>query len=502
MAMSESAVVRELNRLKQKVDRIERGQRYAHGGSIENSALEVRDDGGSLRAIVGQQADGTTGINVTNGPTPPVPSDPTVEPALAALTVTWDGTFADDIAAPLDWMRCEVHIGPDALFTPDQGTLRDTIESPQGGSVVVPLPYTEWHVKLRSRTTSGVASDATAAVAGTPRQAESADITAGSIVAEHIAVDAITGKTITGGTVTGSVVQTAATGERITINEADSNSLRVYDSTGRLIGLLSEAGLRMLGTSNGEIHVDPNSNFPRIRFYSLDGTNEGWINAGGADNSDVQLNLVSGMFTGSGFSDIRWFTNCNRNSWFAARARSSNAQRIGGQVELQENFATIGYANAPASVATNLNIFTDYANFEGGRFRIFPAVDAVNSAFYVQTPTGYGGPLMRAVNDGTQQFVVQANGDTTAAGVLTAGNMAAGRVSITPAANTPTSMSVTGLDVKGSDHFGYATALSGVPGTTVQEVSVSGVSSTGITVWLYRTNTTTTSVYWQVIGAA
>lgn len=130
----------EVAQLRRRIAQIEKGQRLSHGASIEDAAIEVRDDTGSLRAIVGQQSDGTSGVNVVNGPPPPTPTNPTVEPALAALTVSWDGTFIDGAVAPLDWMRCEVHVGPTAAFTPDQGTLRDTIETAQGARSPSPCP--------------------------------------------------------------------------------------------------------------------------------------------------------------------------------------------------------------------------------------------------------------------------------------------------------------------------------------------------------------------------
>ncbi|MFK8848397.1 hypothetical protein [Streptomyces sp. Ac-502] len=190
--------------------------------SIEGGAVQVYDEHGSLRALVGQQPDGTSGVTVVNGPPPPPPAPPTVAPALAALTVTWDGAFANQAAAPLDFARVEVHVGPDAGFEPSQGTLRDTIETAQGGSVTVPLPYTTWWVKLRARTLAGVAGPATTAVEGTPRQAAAADIQAGAVTAESLAADAITGKHIVGGRidgaiVTGSTVRTGATGSRIVV---------------------------------------------------------------------------------------------------------------------------------------------------------------------------------------------------------------------------------------------------------------------------------------------
>lgn len=226
-----------LVQLEAKIARLERSSRLANA-SLDDAALEVRDAGGSLRAVVGQQPDGTTAVNVVNGPTPPVPSAPTVEPALAALAVTWNGTFAGGAVAPLDWMRCEVHIGPTADFTPDQGTLRDTIESPQGGTVTIPLPYSEWFVKLRSRTTSGVASAATAAVAATPRKAAAADITAGAVTAQALAADAITGKTVTGGLVTGAIVQTGASGQRVVLT-TEGPDAEASDGTSPAVALYS-----------------------------------------------------------------------------------------------------------------------------------------------------------------------------------------------------------------------------------------------------------------------
>ncbi|MEV6165808.1 hypothetical protein AB0L71_28615 [Streptomyces sp. NPDC052052] len=246
-------------KLQKDVAALQRESRLS-SASLDNAALQVRDDSGSLRALVGQQGDGTTAVNIVNGPPPPTPSVPTVAPALAGLAVTWDGTFANTVAAPLDWMRCEVHVGATAGFTPSQGTLRDTIESPQGGMVTIPLPYTEWFVKLRSRTSSGAASAATTGVSGTPRKAATTDLTAGIVTADLIAVDALTGKTITGGTingttitggtVTGSTVQTATTGKRIALLPDGTMALYSGRTGGETPGSL-ESGIN----SDGEMQL-------------------------------------------------------------------------------------------------------------------------------------------------------------------------------------------------------------------------------------------------------
>lgn len=86
-------------------------------------------------------------------------------------------------------------------------------------------------------------------------------------------------------------------------------------------------------------------------------------------------------------------------------------------------------------------------------------------------------------------------------GVFTASNFAWGTVNITPsAANTPTSAAVTGLSLAGSTFVAQVTANTSAPGTAVTGVSFNNLTSTGITLWLTRTNTTTTSVNWMIIG--
>jgi hypothetical protein len=87
-------------------------------------------------------------------------------------------------------------------------------------------------------------------------------------------------------------------------------------------------------------------------------------------------------------------------------------------------------------------------------------------------------------------------------GVLTSSNWAYGTATITPsAANTPTSQAVTGLSIKGSTAFyAFAAAQTSVPGSQVTGVGTTSVSSSGLTLWVTRTNTTATVVNWMVIG--
>ncbi|MHA7956319.1 hypothetical protein ACX9I7_00985 [Streptomyces sp. L500] len=176
-----------LARLEKQVNSAIRAPKLA-SASLEDATLHVHDDQGSLRALIGQQPDGTSGVTVVNGPTPPTPIAPTVAPAMASLVVTWDGKFENGAVSPLDFARVEVHVSPTESFEPDASTLRGTIETAQGGHVTVPLGYQQWWVRLRTRSLSGAASPATAAVAGEPRQTGTADIAAGSITADKLSV--------------------------------------------------------------------------------------------------------------------------------------------------------------------------------------------------------------------------------------------------------------------------------------------------------------------------
>lgn len=79
---------------------------------------------------------------------------------------------------------------------------------------------------------------------------------------------------------------------------------------------------------------------------------------------------------------------------------------------------------------------------------------------------------------------------------FTGGMMQAGTVSITPVANVPTSTAVTFPFAFPSTPNVVVTAGTSVPGSEVKEVSVGAVTTTGFTAWIYRTNTTSTAVYW------
>ncbi|MFJ2279216.1 hypothetical protein ACIOEZ_34270 [Streptomyces sp. NPDC087866] len=182
----------EVARLKREVAQVKKGQRVSHGASIENAAIEVRDDDGSLRAIVGQQGDGTTGAVIVNGPPPPQPSDPIVVSVIGGVTASWDGLFAGGAVMPLDWSRIEVHASTAADYVPDSVTLQSTIETPQGATVVIACENNVY-VRFVARSTSGTASTPSGIVGPVgPAPVVAGDILDGIVTTAKLADDAVT----------------------------------------------------------------------------------------------------------------------------------------------------------------------------------------------------------------------------------------------------------------------------------------------------------------------
>lgn len=178
--------------LERQLARTTRTARMAYS-SIEDGAIEVYDDSGTLRASVGVQLDGTVGIVAVNGSPPPATSAPQVEALLGGLAVTWNGRWQDDANTPLDFAGVQVHassIGAD--FTPGVTTLVTTLTGNSGGTVTLGVEgYDPVWIRLMAVNTSLVTGPATDAVQGTPRQAVSDDLIPGIIGETQLAADAV-----------------------------------------------------------------------------------------------------------------------------------------------------------------------------------------------------------------------------------------------------------------------------------------------------------------------
>jgi len=649
--------------------KVERSARLSHA-AIDNTSLVVKDGSGGLRGIIGVQADGTTAVNIVNGSAPPAPSAPALASILGGVNASWDGTFTGGAVVPLDWARVEVHASTLTSFTPSPSTLIGTVETAQGGSVVIPTQVAVY-VCLLARNTSGTASspsaivgplgpspvvadgildgivttvkladdavtkakvavgaigtdelglgignlapdpsfegaltaaaiaghtdwtqvtpgnnsptalhvdctagattwknielarlpvlpgerhylavdfktsaafngsgvklmfryeNATATVLGygvadkvftpgagwdrataqvqaptgtttavllveasacsageawfdnaevstlvvggkvaagsitateiaaltiqagnlaadsveagkiaadavTAREIAALAVTAaeiaantittsklaaGSVDATALAADAITGKTITGGTVTGALIQTAATGERITLNEAGANKVIVYNSSGVAINELSSRGLLVKGSTGAILWLNPNLTYPQLQLYNAANSNKATVQVTEPATGDANLEQFCGPFTSGSYTDMVWRSYLARDFAVMERLRATATTTIiGGRLFLSPTYSSLGFRNTGDSTQDTLIVTEpNFVHVDNGRFQVTPPASD-NSVILVNAPSGHTGYLYGAALNGVAKFTVDPAGNTAVAGSLT-----------------------------------------------------------------------------------
>ncbi|MFG2540685.1 hypothetical protein ACGFU4_36145 [Streptomyces sp. NPDC048511] len=585
-----------LAQLQKRIDRLERASRLS-SASLDDTALEVRDGAGSLRGVFGQQGDGTTAALVVNGPPPPQPSAPIVASVLGGVTASWDGLFVDGQVLPLDWSRTEVHASTTSGFIPAPATLRSTIETAQGATVVIPTDDPVY-VRLVARSTSGTPSDPSVEVGPYgPAPVVATDILDGIVTTLKLADDAVTAAKVATGAIGSTeiadnavttpkiiagAVQTAqldalavnaskiaagavttakldalaVTADKVDANaitvgklaagSVDATALKADAITGKTItgGVINGAEFHSdngagglvdiengnviaTGPNNWKAMIDTDGFTPAIGFLDSTGATAGAIFGSGNDDLP-NLRLASGTFTDAGITDWRWVTSMGATSggnrvWTRRERLSNAAYYRGGEVMADDDAGRISYIDSEdAASNTFLSVFLGQAQLANGRLSVSPPASS-SSALYVSAATGHTGNLLRAQLNLVDKFAVSTTGAVTAAGavsaasvtttgaitaggILSAGNWVSGSVAITPsAANTPTSVSVSGLSVQGSNFRAYVSIANPAPGYTSANNGVTGVgfsnlTSSGITIWATRQNTTALTVHWMILG--
>lgn len=154
--------MRPLDRMVRDIENLKKAQRALATGpqlansSLENGTLDVNDADGNLRMMVGLQDDGRQTVTVIGGPTPPTPSAPQVSVDNGTIVARWDGNFVDELVAPTDWARTEIHAVPGAAeFVPTRATARDSIVAASGGEVTIGVERGQWTVCLVSWSQAG-----------------------------------------------------------------------------------------------------------------------------------------------------------------------------------------------------------------------------------------------------------------------------------------------------------------------------------------------------------
>jgi hypothetical protein len=237
---------RELAALSRRLDSVERSAQ-AGFTSVENASIDVYDGDGNLAAQVGQslemydtitgdlrasfgpQADGAVTLIHFN-PTPPAaPTTPIVTPAVASVSVAWDGTWAGGVDAPSDFDSVEVHASPTEPFTADDTTVIATITSATGGTVTyTPDNYSTLSICLTGKNSSGVRGPESAHVSTAARQVVASDVVDGIIDETKLAAGAVQAANIAVGAVTSVAIQDGAVLEEA-LHDAAVSVAKVQD---------------------------------------------------------------------------------------------------------------------------------------------------------------------------------------------------------------------------------------------------------------------------------
>lgn len=472
--MNISDIGRMLQQLQDRVTRVERSSRLSHA-SLDNTAIVVKDGTGTVRAQIGIQADGTAALVAQDGPPPGAPTAPIVTAAIGGLRIVWDGTLADASPLPSDFDHIAVHVSTSSGYTPSPTTFAGTItRSGDGGMLpVTPLPYEQQYVVLVAVNTSGNAGPPSAETTATPLQVDAPDLSAGSVTAAAIQAGAVTADkleavlelatrlvagdpagarvelnsdglrvydsagtlviqfnaadgsatftgTISGSTITGGVIQTAASGERITLNEGNQKKIIVYNSSGTAIGELSSRGLLVSGTSGAIAWLNPSATLPQLLFQNSTGTNTAYLQMAEVNPGDANLQFITGSFTADGFTDRVWRQYMGNDFAIIERIRlTSSVAYRGGRLNLHADYAEIGYMDSASTANSGYLYHQPGLVTTMGKHQVQPQAASTDSALYVNAATGHTGNLLRVSLNGTDKFTVDKDGNTTVLGNVT-----------------------------------------------------------------------------------
>lgn len=251
-------------------------------------------------------------------------------------------------------------------------------------------------------------------------------LAAGAVDATSLAADAITGKTITGGSITGStitggVLQTATSGQRITLNEAGANKVIVYNSSDTAIGELSSQGLLVKGSTGAVLWLNPSATYPQLLLYNAASTKKATVQVTEPTTGDANLESFSGTFSGNGYTDLVWRNYLARDAALIERRRSAvgSTTVIGGRLFLDPTFSNLAFKNTDDTTQdTGFTVEANLAHLDGGRLQVLPPA-SVNSALYVNAATGHTGNLLRLGLNSVDKFTVDKDGNATAVGNIT-----------------------------------------------------------------------------------
>lgn len=190
--------------LEVRMKRAEAGLRAAQlkNASITGGGLNVYDDDGVIRTVLGKQDDGSyTTISTNNPNPPPVPASPIVIPALASLIVRHTGETKSGVGWPADLNHLNIY------YTEAQ----NPDDWKPGGSLgigfpeelpIAPLEYTAYLVCVTAVNHSGKESAKSEPVSGDPKQVVPNDLITDIFSNLELSANSVTEAALAAGAVT------------------------------------------------------------------------------------------------------------------------------------------------------------------------------------------------------------------------------------------------------------------------------------------------------------
>lgn len=152
-----------LERFARRLERVERDVRNGatqprlRYSSVDGGAITLKDAGGNIQGVIGQQWDGTTTAASVGGAPPPSPTAPLATPVPGGLALYWDGTYVDDSPTRMDFKRVTFHavIDVDYFDALNPAQICGEITIATGGEVFASLPPIEHFIFAVAWTDAG-----------------------------------------------------------------------------------------------------------------------------------------------------------------------------------------------------------------------------------------------------------------------------------------------------------------------------------------------------------
>lgn len=394
--------------LEKRMRAAEAGLRAAQlkNSSITDGGLNIYDDNGVIRTVLGKQEDGSyTAISTNNPLPPPVPAAPIVSPALASAIVKHTGETQSGVGWPADLKALNIYYA--LVQNPDDWQAGGSLGTSWPEELpIAPLEYTDYLVAVTAINHSGKESEKSEPVSVSPKQVvpndliadiftglelsegvvteaalaagavtktkiaddsiESPKIVAGAVLGMHIAADQIDGGKLTAQAITsrelralaviagkidvnavtaGTIAAGAVTATKLEANLVISNRFIAGSLTGNRVEMHPLQGLQAY-TGNGAIRtfwIDAaTGNAFLMGQIATAGSGERIVMNPGGNNPNRIQFWPAGANT---FAYIDCFSEGSSAAGITMQASSSGTQKV-GTVWLRQAYAQLGMADS------------------------------------------------------------------------------------------------------------------------------------------------------------